>query len=126
MEFINLVIFPALAAVLTGFVSWGVTVFVAWLNTKIKNDKIHETLNNVRDIIAAEVAATAQRFVDNLKKNGEFSPEKQREAFLLTLDSIKMQLTAEAAEVINEITDDAGAWLLAEIEKAVKNSTKES
>lgn len=125
MEFINIVIFPALATVLTGVASYGVAVFIAWLNSKIKNEKIRVALNNARDIIEAEVAATAQYFVDDLKKNGEFSPAKQREAFKMTLERINRQLTEEAAEAVNEITDDAQAWLIAEIEKAVKNSKRE-
>lgn len=125
MEFVNIVIFPALATVLTGLASWGVAVLVNWLNSKIKNEKVRVALNNVRDIIAAEVAETAQIFVDDLKKNGEFSPAMQREAFSKTFERINRQLTVEAAEAVNEITDDAQAWLVAEIEKAVKNSKKE-
>ena len=125
MDFIKIVIFPALATVLTGLASWGVAVLVNWLNSKIKNEKIRVALRNARDIIAAEVAETAQTFVDDLKKSGDFSPAKQREAFNMTFDRIKKQLTAEAAEAVNAITDDAEAWLTAEIEKAVKNNKKE-
>ena len=43
----------------------------------------------------------------------------------MTLERINRQLTEEAAEAVNEITDDAQAWLIAEIEKAVKNSKRE-
>lgn len=121
MEFVHMVIFPALAAIVTGLATWGVTVFVAWLNTKIKNEKVRSAVKNVRDIIAAAVAKTAQNFVDDLKKNGEFVPEKQAEAFKMTLEAVKAQLTAEATAAINAITSDAEAWIAAEIEKAVKN-----
>lgn len=125
MEFVNTVIFPALATILTGLASWGVAAFVNWLNSKIKNEQVRAALKNARDIINAEVAKTAQNFVDDLKKNGEFSPEKQAEALKTTLINVKIQLTAEAAAAVNAITDDAEAWLLAEIEKAVRNSKKE-
>lgn len=125
MEFLNVVIFPALATILTGLASWGVAVLVNRLNSKIKNEKVRATLKNARDIITAEVAKTAQNFVDDLKKNGEFSPEKQAEALKMTLENVKKQLTAEAAVAVNAITDDAEEWLLAEIEKAVKSSKKE-
>lgn len=125
MEFVYNVIFPALATVLTGLATWGVTVLVNWLNSKVKNEKVRASLTDVRDIIAAAVAETAQNFVDDLKKNGAFSPAKQQEAFTMTLEKVKKLLTAEAAEAINAITDDAEAWLAAEIEKAVKDSKKE-
>ena len=125
MEFVNTVIFPALATILTGLASWGVAVLVNWLNSKIKNEDIRAALKNARDIIMAEVAKTSQNFVDDLKKNGEFSPEKQAEALKMTLENVKMQLTAEAAVAVNAITSNAEEWLLAEIEKAVKNSKRE-
>lgn len=125
MEFVNTVIFPALATILTGLASWGVAVLVNWLNSKIKNEKVRAALKNARDIITAEVAKTAQNFVDDLKKNGEFSPEKQAEALKMTLENVKNQLTAEAAVAVNAITSNAEEWLLAEIEKAVKSSKKE-
>lgn len=125
MEFLNTVIFPALATILTGLASWGVAVLVNWLNSKIKNEQIRAALKNARDIISAEVAKTAQNFVDDLKKNGEFSPDKQAEALKITLKNVKKQLTAEAAVAVNAITSDAEEWLIAEIEKAVKSSKKE-
>lgn len=125
MEFVNIVIFPALATVITGLASWGVAAFVAWLNSKVKNEKVRAALENARDIITATVAATSQTFVDDLKKSGGFSPAKQQEAFKMTLAAVKKQLTAEAAAAVNAITDDAEAWLAAEIEKAVRNSKKE-
>ena len=125
MEFVNNIIFPALATVVTGLASWGVAVLVNWLNSKIKNEKVRAALKNARDIITAEVAKTAQNFVDDLKKNGAFSPAKQAEALKMTLENVKKQLTAEAAAAVNAITDDAEEWLMAEIEKAVKNSKKE-
>ena len=125
MDFVYNVIFPALATILTGLASWGVAVLVNWINSKIKNEKIAAALENARNIIIAEVAKTSQNFVDDLKKSGNFSPAKQAEALKMTLDSIKKQLTAEAAEAVNAITDDAEEWLMAEIEKAVKNSKKE-
>ena len=125
MEFLNIVIFPVLATILTGLASWGVAVLVTWLNSKIKNEKVRAALENARDIITAEVAKTAQNFVDDLKKNGEFSPDKQDEALKMTLENVKKQLTADAAVAVNAITSDAEEWLLAEIEKAVANSKKE-
>lgn len=125
MEFLNDVIFPALATILTGLASWGVAVLVNWLNSKIKNEKARAAVENVRGIITAAVAQTAQNFVDDLKKSGEFSPERQREAFNMTFEAVKKQLTAEAAAAVNAITDDAEAWISAEIEKAVKLNKRE-
>lgn len=119
MEFLETVIYPALAVIFSGLATWGVTVLVGYLNTKIKNEKIRASVENVREIITAAVAQTAQNFVDDLKKNGEFSPEMQAEAFKRTLAEVEKQLTEEATAAINAITKDAEAWIAAEIEKAV-------
>ena len=124
MEFLNVVIFPALATILTGLASWGVAVLVSYFNKKIKNDKVRGAVENVRDIIIAAVAQTAQNFVEDLKKNGEFSPEMQAEAFKRTAEEVKRQLTEEATAAINAITKDAEAWIAAEIEKAVADRKK--
>lgn len=125
MDFVYNIIFPALAAIVTGLASWGVAVLVNWLNSKIKNEGVRVALENARDIITAEVAKTAQLFVDNLKASGEFSAEKQAEAFKMTLENVKNQLTAEAAAAIGAVAADVEEWIGAEIEKAVKNGKKE-
>lgn len=124
MEFLNTVIFPALATVLTGLATWGVAVFVDYLNDKIKNEKLRTLVENVRDIITAAVLKTSQTFVDDLKKNGEFSQEKQAEAFKITYKEVKRQLTEEAAAAINAISKDAESWIEAEIEKTVAERNK--
>ena len=125
MDFVYNVIFPALATVLTGLATWGVSVFVKWLNTKIKNEKVRTALSNARDIIAAAVAETSQTFVDDLKKTGDFSEALKVEAYNKTFSRVMDQLTDEARALIGAATGDFGAWIAAEIEKAVKDGKKE-
>ena len=122
MEFLYTVVFPALATILTGLAGWGITVLVAWLNTKIKNENVRTALRNTRDIITAAVSETAQTFVDDLKRTDSFSDALKAEAFARTLHCVKAQLTAEATKLIQTTPNDLDAWLTAEIEKAVKNS----
>ena len=121
MDFLNIVIFPALATIVTGLAAWGVSVLVAWLNTKIKNEKVRAALENARDIITAAVAETSQTFVDELKKTGEFSDALKAEAHKRTFEHVKARLTEEATKLIQGTTNDLDAWIDAEIEKAVKN-----
>lgn len=125
MEFLNSVIFPALATIVTGLAGWGVSALVSWLSTKIKNEKVRVALENTRDIIMAAVSETSQTFVDDLKKTGNFTDALKNEAYDKTLARVKAQLTDEATKLIKTTTNDLDAWLEAEIEKAVKNSKKE-
>ena len=121
MEFLNTVIFPALATIVTGLAGWGIAVLVAWLNSKIKNEKVRVALRNARDIISAAVCETSQSFVDDLKKSGNFSDAFKVEAYERTFQHVKAQLTEEATKLIKTTTNDLDAWIAAEIEKAVKN-----
>lgn len=125
MDFFYSVIFPALATLLTVLASWGVAILVNWLNSKIKNEKVRAAIENTRDIITAAVAETSQKFVDDLKKTGNFSEALKAEAYEKTLANVKKQLTAEAETLIKSTTNDVEAWLAAEIEKAVRNSKGE-
>jgi uncharacterized protein HemX len=121
MDFLNTVIFPALATIVTGLVGWGISALVAWLNSKIKNEKVRAALENTRDIITAAVSETSQIFVDDLKKTGSFTDALKAEAFEKTMTLVKKQLTKEAEKLIKTTTNDLDVWLCAEIEKAVKN-----
>ena len=121
MEFLTTVIMPALATIVTGLAGWGVSALVAWLNTKIKNEKVRLALENTRDIITAAVSETSQTFVDDLKKAGNFTDAFKAEAYERTLAHVKAQLTEEAAKLIRTTTNDLDMWLTEEIEKAVKN-----
>lgn len=125
MDFFYSVIFPALATLLTALASWGVAILVNWLNSKIKNEKVRAAIENTRDIITAAVAETSQKFVDDLKKAGDFSEALKAEAYEKTLANVRNQLTAEAEMLIKSTTNDVEAWLAAEIEKAVRNSKGE-
>lgn len=125
MDFFYSVIFPALATLLTALASWGVAILVNWLNSKIKNEKVRAAIENTRDIITAAVAETSQKFVDDLKKTGDFSEALKAEAYEKTLANVRNQLTAEAEMLIKSTTNDVEAWIAAEIEKAVRNSKGE-
>ena len=124
MEFVNEVIIPALAIIVTGLASWGVSVLIAYLNTKIKNEKVRAAVEGARGIIVAAVAETSQTFVDDLKKTGDFSEALKAKAYEKTLARVRSQLTSEAETLIKSTTNDFDAWISAEIEKAVAESKK--
>lgn len=125
MDFLNVVILPAVTTLVTGLAGWGLSVLVAWLNTKIKNEKVRDALENTRDIITAAVAETSQTFVDDLKKTGSFTDALKAEAHKKAFERVISQLTDEAKKLIETTTNDINGWIDAEIEKAVKDSKKE-
>lgn len=89
--------------------------------TKIKNDKIADTLDHVVSMVLNCVETTNQTFVDELKKNGEFTKEAAAEAFLMSKTMAIQMLSEDAAEIIVEVYGDIDVYLDTLIETTVKN-----
>lgn len=122
MEFVTSVVFPALATILTALASWGVTAFVKWVNSKIKNEKVKQAIEQAQGIINSAVATISQTYVDELKKSGKFDEAAKGAAMQKTLTLVKEQLTKEATELIGTATNDVTLWINTQIEKAVRES----
>lgn len=90
------------------------------ISAKTKNEKYSTIINNINDIVQAAVMATQQTFVDNLKKDGKFNPEAQKEAFNKTFNEVKAQITPELENAVNEIVKDFDKWLETQIEATIK------
>lgn len=89
--------------------------------TNIKNDKIANTLDHVVSMVLNCVETTNQTFVDELKKNGEFTKEAAAEAFLMSKTMAIQMLSEDAAEIIIEVYGDIDVYLDTLIETTVKN-----
>lgn len=88
--------------------------------TKIKNEEIASTLDNVVSMVLNCVETTNQTFVDELKKNGEFTKEAAAEAFLMSKTMAIQMLSEDAAEIILEVYGDIDVYLDTLIETTVK------
>lgn len=90
------------------------------ISAKTQNEKYSTIINNINDIVQAAVMATQQTFVDNLKKDGKFNSEAQKEAFNKTFNEVKAQITPELENAVNEIVKDFDKWLETQIEATIK------
>ena len=90
------------------------------ISAKTQNEKYGTIINNINDIVQAAVMATQQTFVDNLKKDGKFNSEAQKEAFNKTFNEVKAQITPELENAVNEIVKDFDKWLETQIEATIK------
>lgn len=129
MEIINeifvLVLIP-LMGILTKY-------FVAWIGAKAEELKSKTTSNTIqkyedmiKDTIIQCVVATNQTYVDNLKRQGKFDEEAQKEAFNRTLQAVELMLSEEAQNYIIEISGDLEAYLTQLIESAVYTQKEKS
>lgn len=94
-----------------------------------KNSRLDKYIDYVADIIKKSVIAVNQTFVEKLKEQGNFTIEKQKEAFELAKKKILSMLNEDAKKALTMIYSDLNTFLDAQIEATVNNlknqSTKE-
>ena len=125
MNIVTDIILPALATIITGLVSWGVSALVSWLKSKVKNANLQAALETVQNIVTSTVYYVTQTYVDSLKKAGKFDAEAQEKAFKMAYDTIIEQLTVEQKTALQSVCTDVEAYIIALIESTVK-ITKEA
>ena len=105
------IIWSVVGIVATGLVSWATTALVAWLNTKIKNEKAAKWASDLTSIVSNAVLSVTQTFVDTMKKEGKFDAEAAKEAKDKALSIITSQLTPELKDYITANFGDMTEYL---------------
>lgn len=113
------ILWSAVGVVVTGLVSWGVSLLITWMNSKIKDQTLARHLTSVTRIVTDAVTNVFQSFVDTMKKNGSFTPEAQAEAKEKALEIIFQQLTPELTDYIKTNFGDIKEWLSNKIESVI-------
>ena len=117
-------VITAAVPVITGFVcKWLVSLYEN-NNNKIKNEKAQVILGRVTDMIMAAVETTTSTYVKNLKAEGLFDADAQKEAFNKTFETVKKQLTEESTKIIVENYGDIETYLTNKIEQFVEELKK--
>lgn len=86
-----------------------------------KNSKLDKYIDYAADIIKKSVIAVNQTFVEKLKEQGAFTPEKQKEAFELAKKKILSMLNEDSKKVLKSIYGDLNTFLDSQIEATVNN-----
>ena len=117
-EFLN-ILWTAVGVVITGLVSWATTALVAWLNSKIKNEKVAKFTTDLTNIVGTAVKTIMQTYVDSLKQEGAFTEEKQKEALQKCLNIVLNQLTPELTKYIQDNFGDIQEYITTLIESSI-------
>ena len=127
MEFVQELLFAIIAAA----VPVATTFLCKWLvslseanKVKIKNEKAQATIGLVTDMIVAAVETTTSTYVKNLKAQELFDANAQKEAFNMTFEAVKKQLTEDSKKIIAETYGDVEAYLTNKIEQFVEQLKK--
>ena len=110
MEFQE-ILFSALGIIITGLATWGTTVAVNWLNSKIKNKELAAFAEMILTVVNSAVKATYQSYVESIKGTEEWTKEAQHTALTMALETAKEELTAGALKYIEEQHGDVDKYL---------------
>ena len=97
-------------------------LYAKWTEGKVKieNEKISNTLDRVITMVLDVVESVNQTFVDELKKNGEFTEESAKEAFNKSKEIALKMLSDDAENIITMVYGDIDVYIDTLIEATVK------
>ena len=84
------------------------------------SEKAKHYINEVTAAITTAVVSTSQTYVDTLKAKGEFTKEKQLEAFNRAKETALSIISPAAADFIDEVYGDLDIYVNAKIEETVR------
>ncbi|MEG1562171.1 MAG: hypothetical protein RR365_00760 [Bacteroides sp.] len=100
---------------------------IAYLRTKkeeltnsMNNQVVASVLSEAGDAVLQAVEYVSQTYVDNLKTQGKFDVEAQKQAFEKAKEAALTILTEESLELLTSITGDVETWLTTKIEQTVR------
>lgn len=82
-------------------------------------------INEAVGIICDAVDETNQTFADQLRKDGAFNEENQKEALRRSLENSIAKMNDRMKDVIEKHYNDLNSWVLTQIEAACKQNNKE-
>lgn len=117
-EILN-ILYGALGLVITGLVTWGVTKFTQWINTKIEDRQAANYLSTIMTIVGNCVKEIYQTYVEGLKEEGGFDEKAHKKAQEMCLAKIKGQLAPDLIEYITQNFGDMTEYLKTLIESVI-------
>ena len=117
-EFLYIVLIvciPYLAALINRLIGAAVDALAA----HVKNEKAGKCLREVGDAVADAVDAMNQKYVNDLKKDGKFNEDKQKEILQRAVSAALKSLSSDAQEYLKNTYGDTTAYLENRIEAQI-------
>ncbi|MFM1581201.1 hypothetical protein ABGF48_03220 [Helcococcus bovis] len=108
-----------LNGVLVPLLIWGVTELVKYLKTKSKNEKLNDIIDLAGMITKDAVYSTNQKYVETIKKQGNFNKQAHNEAFKMAKNEIMKTLGDGGEMLLKQAVGDINTFLKNKIEKEV-------
>lgn len=114
--YIILILFiPYLAALVRRLIGAAVDALAA----HVKNEKAEKCLREVGDAVANAVDAMNQKYVNDLKKDGKFNEDKQKEILQRAVSAALKSLSSDAQEYLKNTYGDTTIYLENRIEAQI-------
>ena len=108
-----------------GIVLTAVSGYVmAWINSKIKDEKMKRILNEALQTVSNGVDFVYQTYVEGLKGTSLWDENAMKEASNRAMEYIKANLTEDAKTFISKNGKDLAEWIKEQIEIAIQKSKK--
>ena len=120
-------LYAVITAGLPILLGYGVSYLKAKRDEKLQNiDNIYieNTLKEVTDIIFNTVDNVSQTYVDDLKKQGKFEVENQKEALEKALNQAKDLMNNDMTGLVVEKYNDLDGWIRNQIEAYIRATKK--
>lgn len=124
-ELLQTLLYAVITAGLPVLLTFGVSYLKAKRDEKLQgmdNEYIKNTIIDATNIIIDTVDAVGQTYVDDLKKEGKFDTDKQKEALDKAMNQVKDLLSSEASDLIVDKYNDLDGWIRNIIESYIKNN----
>lgn len=122
-ELLQTLIYAVVTTGLPLLIAYVISYLKATRNEKlqnIENTYITETITQATDIIMSVVDQVAMTYVDDLKKAGTFTLDKQDEALEKALTQAKELMNDDVSELVIEKYNDLDTWIRTQIESYLK------
>lgn len=123
-EFVKLIL-VAIATVGGFYLNLFIKEAVTWLQNKTINGYVDFILSKAEDDLTKAINTTTQTFVNELKKEGKFDKEAQKEAFEKSKLAFLQTISKETLETLKDTKGDYEKWIENFIENAIENKKGE-
>lgn len=112
----------AITAIITGVV---LPLISSWIKTKVNNQKWANAIDDITVQVSNSVDYLEQTLVNQLKKDGKWNTDTQKEVLNEAITTVMNNLSADTLKYLQENVSDITAYITQCIEAKILNSKDE-
>ena len=114
------IVVSAIMPIIAGFLAVLIKQKISQISLRIQNEKISAYVSNVMEVLVDSVLEVEQTYVDQLKKDGQFTEQAQKVAKEKAYEIACNLTTVQGRNAINQLYGDFESFALNKIEAIIK------